>query len=162
MSGYCHIFAKKRILEIRKAKLEDLTSVRDLVIELAVYEKEPDAVEATLEDYIRAFEDDLLKILIATDKNGECIGMCLGYITFSTWKGKMLYLEDFVVKENYRGAGVGLLLFEAYKCWATELECNLMKWQVLDWNEPAINFYKKQGALIETNWWSVRLFLNEL
>lgn len=148
-------------MNIRKAKLEDLSEVRNLVIALAVYEKEPDAVEASLDDYIRAYQDGLLKILIATNNSGACIGMCLGYLTFSTWKGKMLYLEDFVVIEEYRGTGVGLQLFEAYKKWAIELECKLMKWQVLDWNEVAINFYKKQGALIETNWWSVRLFLNK-
>jgi GNAT superfamily N-acetyltransferase len=148
-------------INIRQATKTDLSEVRELVVELAIYEKEPNAVEASLNDYVKSFEEGILKIIIATNDHEECIGMCLGYITFSTWKGKMLYLEDFVVKEKYRGTGVGVKLFEAYKKYAVDLNCNLMKWQVLDWNSPAINFYKKQGAIIETNWWSVRLFLNE-
>ena len=80
-------------------------------------------------------------------------------MTYSTWKGKMLYLEDFVVAQSHRRRGIGQLLFDAYKAEAIEKKAKLIKWQVLDWNEPAIAFYEKNGATIEKGWYNVKTFL---
>ena len=146
------------MIKIRKANVQDMQSVLDLVVELAIYEKEPDAVTATVEDYIRDFEESVFDVIVAEDKN-EIVGIMLYYLTFSTWKGRMLYLEDFVVKESMRGHGIGVKLFNALVEEAKSLNCVLIKWQVLDWNEPAINFYKKFDVTFEEEWYNCKLFL---
>lgn len=134
----------------------DLESIRGLVVELAIFEKEPNAVSATMEDYISAFKTGLISIIVAEIEN-EIVGMTLFYDTFSTWKGKMLYLEDFVVKEAYRSQGIGDLLFDATLVEAKNRGCALMKWQVLDWNEGAIKFYLRKGSTIEQEWWNGKI-----
>lgn len=144
-------------ISVRKATREDLQAVLDLVIELAVYEKEPDAVTASLQDYQLAFDDKRVQILVAEDA-GKIIGMTLYYLTFSTWKGKMMYLEDFVVNEAYRRTGVGELLWNALIEDCKHQKCILLKWQVLDWNEPAIKFYQKHNATIEKEWWNGKIY----
>jgi GNAT superfamily N-acetyltransferase len=111
-----------------------------------------------LEEYNKQFEEQLFDILVA-EHNSTIIGMALYYPTFSTWKGKMMYLEDFVVQEAFRKSGVGQLLFDAFLEEAKTQDCKLVKWQVLDWNEPAINFYKKNNATIEDEWLSCKIFL---
>lgn len=147
-------------ITIRKGNLGDLQGVHALVGELAAYENEADAFTATLEEYKRDFGRGDFECLVAVNNDKEIIGMTIHYLTFSTWKGRMLYLEDFIVKEKWRKYGVGQQLFDALFMRAEELECILVKWQVLDWNEPAINFYKKNNATIERNWWSVKKYLN--
>jgi len=142
---------------VRKAKRDDLKTILDLVVELAVYEKEPDAVTASLADYQLAFDKQRIQILVAEDA-GKIVGMTLYYLTFSTWKGKMMYLEDFVVNEAYRRTGVGELLWHALKEDCKRQKCILLKWQVLDWNEPAIKFYEKHGATIEKEWWNGKIY----
>lgn len=146
-------------MKVRKAKLNDLPSVYDLVVELAIFEKEPDAVSSTLADYERSFESKLIDIIVAEDDNGSIAGMALYYETFSTWKGKMLYLEDFVVRDNLRGKGIGSMIYDAFILEAKERKCVLAKWQVLDWNEGAINFYKSKNAQIEKGWYNVKKYL---
>ncbi len=143
---------------VRKAEKKDLEAIYALVKELAVYEKEPEAVTATLKDYQNAFIEGVFEANVALDGK-KIIGTTIYYMTYSTWKGKMLYLEDFVVKENYRQKGVGQLLFDAYLATAREKEAVMVKWQVLDWNEPALNFYVRNKAIIEKNWWSGKIFL---
>ncbi len=143
---------------VRKAEKKDLEAIYALVKELAVYEKEPEAVTATLKDYQNAFNEGVFEANVALDGK-KIIGTTIYYMTYSTWKGKMLYLEDFVVKENYRQKGVGQLLFDAYLATAREKEAVMVKWQVLDWNEPALNFYVRNKAIIEKNWWSGKIFL---
>jgi len=83
--------------------------------------------------------------------------MTLYYMTFSTWKGKMLYLEDFVIKKGFRRLGIGQLLFDAFLETAREKGCKLTKWQVLDWNETALKFYEKNNAIIEKDWWNGKI-----
>ena len=141
---------------IRFAESADLEAIRGLVIELAIFEKEPDAVLATNDDYLKAFESGLIKVLVAEIAD-QIVGMALFYDTFSTWKGKMLYLEDFVVKEKHRSAGIGKALFDATLAYAQASGCKLMKWQVLDWNEKAIKFYEREGAMIEREWWNGKI-----
>ncbi len=145
-----------RNIEIRFAQKQDLAAIRGLVVELAIFEKEPDAVTATLEDYSIAFDTGLISMLVA-ESDGEMIGMTLFYDTFSTWKGKMLYLEDFVVKESYRSQGIGDLLFDATVKEAIARNCKLMKWQVLDWNTGAQKFYERKKATIEKEWWNGKI-----
>lgn len=147
-------------IKLRKGQRSDLERVYELVVDLAIYEKEPDAVTATLRDYEAAFDSGLIKIIVAENEEHEIIGMCLGYVTFSTWKGRMMYLEDFVVAESARRLGVGQLLWDEFVALAKQEDCKLLKWQVLDWNEPAINFYEKNKATIEKNWWNGKLYFS--
>jgi GNAT superfamily N-acetyltransferase len=133
-----------------------LQYVHDLVRKLAVYEKAEHEFIATLEDYQNDFKEGIFEVLLA-EIEGEVVGMCLYYMTYSTWKGKMLYLEDFVVKQTYRQAGVGQQLFDAFIQEARAKGCRLTKWQVLDWNEPAIKFYEKNNAVIEKEWWNGKI-----
>ncbi|MFK8005230.1 MAG: N-acetyltransferase family protein [Saprospiraceae bacterium] len=141
---------------IRKANTNDLKAIYGLVVELAVYEKEPDAVTATLEDYVKNFNDQVFQTIVA-EHHGKIIGICIYYITWSTWKGRMVYLEDFVVTETYRKKGVGQLLFDQFLVEAKEMNATMVKWQVLDWNEPAIRFYEKNKATIEKEWWNGKI-----
>lgn len=143
---------------IRKATAQDLATIHDLVRELAVYEEEEAAFTAPLSVYEENFKENVFDAIVA-EIDGKVVGMCLYYLTFSTWKGRMLYLEDFVVKEAYRKHGIGQQLFDALLEEAKALDCRLAKWQVLDWNEPAVNFYKKNNAIIEKNWWNAKVFL---
>jgi len=143
-------------ITLRKAKREDLNDIRQLVVELAIFEKEPDAVKATLKDYQDAFDSELITCIVAED-DSITIGMTLFYDTFSTWRGKMLYLEDFYVKPEYRGKGVGSALFDAVVAEAKATGCKMMKWQVLDWNQSAIDFYDVKGATIEREWYNGKI-----
>ena len=144
---------------IRPATLADIPAIYDLVVALAVYEKEPDAVTASIADYLADFQENIFQAQVATIE-GKIVGMALYYITYSTWKGRMLYLEDFVVYKEYRRLGIGQLLFDAVLEAGRQRKCRLLKWQVLDWNEPAINFYKKNKAILETDWWNGKIFLS--
>jgi ribosomal protein S18 acetylase RimI-like enzyme len=144
-------------IQIRKARLDDVPSLYNLVYELAVFEKEPEALTTNLDSYEEAFRENLIDAIVAEDQ-GEIVGMVLYYMTFSTWKGKSLYLEDFYVKEAYRQFGIGQSLFDAYLEEAKARGAQMTKWQVLDWNEVGINFYKKNNAVIETNWWNGKIY----
>lgn len=145
-------------IKIRKAEREDLPEILKLVIELAVFEKEPDAVTATLSDYQTAWDNKLIDCIVACDQD-KVIGVALYYDTFSTWKGKMLYLEDFVVSTKYRSKGVGKMIYDELFLEAERRKAILVKWQVLDWNEGAVRFYEREGATIEREWWNVKKYL---
>ncbi|MCB0662334.1 MAG: GNAT family N-acetyltransferase [Saprospiraceae bacterium] len=147
-------------LNIRQAEERDLGAILGLVKELALYEKAPEQVTATLEDYKKNFREGVFEALVA-EKDGEVVGMTLYYLTWSTWRGRMLYLDDFVVKSTMRGLGIGQVLFDALVQKAREMDCFLLKWQVLDWNEPAIKFYEKNEAIIEKEWWNGKIFLKD-
>jgi len=144
---------------IRNATKEDLKDILDLVVELAIFEKEPNAVTATLETYQEVFESHLISCHVACDKD-KVIGMTIFCDAFSTWKGRMMYLENFYVKPEYRSGGIGSRLFEAVIQEAKNRNCVLLKWQVLDWNTEAIKFYKTKNAEIETIWYNGKLWLN--
>jgi len=146
-------------LHIRKAKKRDLPSIYKLVAELAKYEKAEDQLTATLDDYTNDFEKGSFECIVA-EKVDSIIGMALYYGTYSTWKGRMLYLEDFVVEEKYRGSGVGKMIFSKLLEEARRKEYRLIKWQVLEWNEPAINFYEKYEVHTDKEWWNMKIFLN--
>lgn len=148
-------------ITIRKANLADLQAIHDLVRELAVYEKAEPEFVASLADYQSDFEAGIFDAHVAA-VDGKVVGMALYYMTYSTWKGRMFYLEDFVVQEEYRGHGLGQKLFDAFLQEARDRKCRLVKWQVLDWNEPALRFYRKNKAVIEKEWWNGKIFLTEI
>jgi GNAT superfamily N-acetyltransferase len=138
---------------IRKASKNDLPEVLNLVKELAIYENAPEEVTIKLKDLEKdGFGDNPLFWIILAENSKEIIGMSFYFIRYSTWKGKCLYLEDLVVKEEYRGKKIGEALFEATIKTAKEINAKQMNWQVLDWNEPAINFYKKFDAELDEEW----------
>jgi len=140
-------------IKLRFAVEEDCPRILELIHELAVYEKAPEEVTVTLQEFIDAGfgETPAWKAFVAADENG-ILGFALYYIRYSTWKGCRLYLEDFLVTENARGKGIGKLLFERVMKEAKDNNYNGMSWQVLDWNAPAINFYNKYAAQLEAGW----------
>jgi len=144
-------------VSIRPANYEDLPAIHRLVAALAEYEKALPSFTASIEAYREAFTEDVFRAHVAETAGGTIVGMIIHYLTYSTWRGRMLYLEDFVVQEEYRGRGVGQLLFAEFLAEACRRKCTMVKWQVLDWNEPAIRFYEQQGATIEKEWWSAKI-----
>jgi GNAT superfamily N-acetyltransferase len=146
-------------VEIREASSKDLPSIYDLVVGLAIYEQAEEKVTATIEDYHRDFSGGLFRALVA-EYEGEVIAMALFYPTYSTWKGKMLYLEDLYVKEQHRRKGIGQMLFDHLIQVGRDEDFRLMKWQVLDWNTPAIKFYERNSALIDKTWWNGMILLS--
>jgi GNAT superfamily N-acetyltransferase len=138
---------------IRKGTKADLPAALELIKELALFEKAPQEVTNTLsmmeED---GFGENPIFGFILAEVDGAIIGMSLYYYRYSTWKGKRLYLEDLIVTESKRGLGIGKLLFEETIEIAKKTNCTGMMWQVLDWNEPAINFYKKYNAHFDGEW----------
>ncbi len=140
-------------IQLRTATAEDCPRLLELINELAVYEKAPQEVTVTLDEFVDAGfgEHPVWKSFVAT-VDDTVVGMALYYIRYSTWKGCRLYLEDFLVTESYRGKGVGKLLFDAVVKEARTKNYNGMNWQVLDWNQPAINFYDKYQADYESEW----------
>ncbi len=145
-------------ITIRKAVIEDVSAMHALMFELAVYEKSPESVETTVAEYEADFKNGLFEGLVA-EMDGKIVGMTLFFMAYSSWRGKMLYLDDFVVTESCRRYGIGQMLYDAFLEEARLRGCRLAKWQVLDWNDPAVQFYKKNEAEIETGWWNVKKFL---
>lgn len=152
----------KKII-IRKAVKEDCPLMMELVKELALYEKAPHEVTVSLEEMQEAgFGPSPVWWAFVAEADSKLIGLSLYYIRYSTWKGKRLYLEDIIVSEAYRGQGTGKLLFDATAREARELRMNGMTWQVLDWNQPAINFYNRYHAEIEKGWLNASLSKTQL
>lgn len=139
---------------IRKAVKEDCERMMELVHELAVYEREPDAVTVLFDHFVESgFGEKPVWWALVAEADGKVEGFALCYIRYSTWKGQRLYLEDFLVSEKLRGHGIGKLLFDKLLEECKEKKYSGMVWQVLDWNEPAINFYKKYPEVnIDGGW----------
>lgn len=140
-------------MKIRKAQKQDCSRIIELVKELALYERAPQEVTVTLEEFEEAgFGPNPVWKAFVAEVDGTIEGFALYYIRFSTWKGPRLYLEDFYITEHMRGNGIGKVLFETIIREAQKNGFNGMSWQVLDWNEPAINFYNKYQAGLEAGW----------
>ncbi len=146
----------KASISIKTAVKTELPRILELVQGLAEFEKEPTAVTAQISDYEKAFEDNLIWVNTARQED-RIIGFVLAYETFSTWKGKMFYLEDFYVMPELRSLGVGQILFDSLLNEAKTRECKLVKWQVLDWNKEAIRFYEKNHAIIDKQWYNGKI-----
>jgi len=144
---------------LRPALAADMPRVHTLMRELAVFEKAADEVLTTAADFIRDLTADQpsFECIVAESDQGIINGFALYYYAYSTWKGKMLYLEDLLVTEQARGRGLGKMLFAETIAIAKRNDCRMMKWQVLDWNTPAIDFYESLGADIDKGWYNGRL-----
>ncbi len=138
---------------IRRVIEDDCKRLLELINELAVYEKAPDEVTVTLDHFIKSgFGETPVWWAFAAEENGKVEGFALYYIRYSTWKGQRMYLEDLIVTEKMRGQGIGKLLIEKLIEEAKEKNLSGIVWQVLEWNEPAINFYKKFNANFDAEW----------
>ena len=138
---------------IRRAKKSDCIRLLELIQELAVYEKAPEEVTVTLAHFEESgFGENPVWWAFVAEVSGIVVGMALYYIRYSTWKGQRMYLEDILVTEEMRGKKIGSLLFDQLIQEAKEKKLKGMNWQVLDWNEPAINFYKKYNADFDPEW----------
>jgi GNAT superfamily N-acetyltransferase len=151
-------------IQIRPATIADMPAVHALVRELAVYENAPEQHTATIEAYAKDFSEGIFDVQLAVDTeptegSEEIVGMIFYHFAYSTWRGRMMYLEDFVVTESYRQYGVGQMLFDRFLAISAEKGCVVTKWQVLDWNTPAVKFYEKNNATIEKEWWNAKIFL---
>jgi len=139
---------------IRKAAKEDCQQIMDLVHELANYEKLAGEITVSFDHFVKSgFGENPIWWAIVAENEDKIIGFSLYYIRFSTWKGQRMYLEDLLVTEKMRGKGIGKLLFDELIKEAKEKSLSGIAWQVLDWNEPAINFYKKLGDVDITSGW---------
>jgi len=146
-------------IKIRKATRKDCARILELVRELAVYEKAPNEVTITLEHFEESgFGEKPVWWAFVAEVNGRIEGFALYYIRFSTWKGQRMYLEDLYVTEEMRSKGIGKMLFDRLLQEARERKLNGMMWQVLEWNEPAINFYKKYDASFDPEWINCGIF----
>jgi ribosomal protein S18 acetylase RimI-like enzyme len=146
---------------IRKAEARDVKDIMLLIRELAVFERAPDAVINTDEEMLRdGFgENPSFEAFVAELKDtGEVVGVSLYHWAYSTWKGKYMYLDDLYVKEKMRGQSVGKMLLDAFLKDAKDRGANLVKWQVLHWNEPAIKFYEKYGVTFDNEWIDCKIY----
>ena len=144
--------------QIRKGKIEDLPSVLELIRELAAYERAPEEVTNNLRELEEdAFGENPAFEFLVSCTGGRISGMAIYYSKYSTWKGRGIYLEDIVVSETYRNKGIGKKLFSAVVAEARSAGAKQLHWQVLDWNEPAILFYKKHNASFYPEWVNCKL-----
>ena len=145
-------------IKIRRAIKEDCPRLLELILELAVYEKAPNEVSVSLNEFQEAgFGDNQVWKAFVAVENGIIQGFGLYNIRYSTWKGCRMYLEDLLVTDKMRGKGIGKMIFDRLIQEAVEKEFKGMTWQVLDWNEPAINFYKKYQSDFDAGWLNVAL-----
>ncbi|HEY2517582.1 MAG TPA: GNAT family N-acetyltransferase [Polyangiaceae bacterium] len=147
------------MLTLRDATAADAPVILDLIRALATYEREPDAVVATVDDLVRdGFGPKPLFHVILAEWDGAPVGFAFYFIAYSTWRGRgVLYLEDLFVLPSHRGKRIGLTLMERLAQEAVARNCDRFVWQVLDWNEPAIRFYESLGARVRKEWLTVRM-----
>lgn len=146
-------------IKVRKARKKDVPSILALIRELALYEKAPKEVKVT----VKELEKDgfgktkIFDCFVAETTQNKITGIALYYIKYSTWKGKCIYLDDIIVTESLRGKGIGKQLFEEVIRVAKKMKVRKLEWQVLEWNKPAINFYKKYSTIFDNEWINCKL-----
>ena len=141
------------MIHVRPAKIEDVNDIHELILELAIFEKAPNEVITTPESLAKdGFGPKPLFICFVAEYEGKVVGMSLCYIRFSTWKGSVLYLEDLIVTEIHRGKGIGKALFQYTLDYSKSNGFQRLSWQVLEWNQSAIDFYKTFGAKLDAEW----------
>lgn len=145
--------SSKKNIHYRTGRPGDTEQLLELIQELADYEKAPEEVINTAEQLKEdAFGPQPVFGFLVAESNGKLLGASIHYYRYSTWKGRCLYLEDIIVKEAARGQGIGSRLFALTARFATQNNCSRLVWQVLDWNDPAINFYRKWDASFDAEW----------
>jgi GNAT superfamily N-acetyltransferase len=145
-------------IKLREGKKEDIPAIFALINELALYEKAPEEVITTVEQMEEdGFGENAIYKFIVAELNSEIVGMALYYWKYSTWKGKGIYLDDIIVTEKHRRKGIGKLLMDEIIKIADREKANKLEWQVLDWNEPAISFYKKYNVEFDVEWVNCKL-----
>jgi GNAT superfamily N-acetyltransferase len=143
---------------IRVGEITDMPSVLELIKELAHFEKDAEAVEISVADLEKdGFGNSPLFKTFIAEKDNEIVGMALFYPRYSTWKGPTIHLEDLIVKKIKRGLGIGSALYKKVIEYGNDLGVKRLEWVVLDWNTPAIEFYKKTGAHISEDWKTVQM-----
>jgi len=143
---------------IRLGTKTDMKSVHELIVELAIYEKEPHAVELTVQDLeIDGYGKQPKFICFVAEMDNTIVGTALIYNRYSTWKGQVLHLEDLIVKKRFRGRGLGSGLLDEVVKYGNKIRVKRISWDVLDWNESAIAFYEKKGADVKRDWDVVHL-----
>ena len=148
---------------IRKAEKKDSLAILNLIKELALFEKEPESVKLKLSDIENdGFGTKPLFECIVAEINKRIIGMAIYYPRYSTWNGPTIHLEDLIVSEQYKGKGIGTQLYSNFIKMALNSGVKRIEWNVLDWNSPAINFYKKSGAKVLDDWRSVQMPRSEM
>jgi GNAT superfamily N-acetyltransferase len=147
-----------RNIIIRKAETGDLVHVYELIKELAVFENAPHEPSNSIKKFV---DEATCKVprfhVILAENNGHIIGIALYYYGYSSWKGSMIYLDDLVIKESYRRKGVGKMLMDELIAIAREEKVCQLRWHVLDWNQNAINFYKKYPVTFDPSWITVKI-----
>lgn len=159
-------------ISVRRGKKSDLPQVLALIKELALYEKAPGEVTLTVKEFEKDLESGhpLFHFFVAGKKStkneparkDDIVGIALYYYGYSTWKGKRMYLDDIVVTEKMRGNGIGKMLFDEIVNEAKKNKVKQIMWQVLEWNDPAINFYKKYNAILDPEWITGKLNVEQL
>ncbi|WP_026933152.1 GNAT family N-acetyltransferase [Christiangramia echinicola] len=145
-------------INIRDARKEDMSDVLKLIHELAVFEKEPDAVIIDEDDLIRdGFGENPAFQCFVAEANGKIEGMALVYFRYSTWKGKTVHLEDLIVREEFRGKGLGSALYTEVIKYAAQEKVKRTEWVVLNWNKDAADFYRRSGADVMEDWDTVQM-----
>lgn len=145
-------------ITIRKAEKKDVPVMLRLINELALYEKAPEEVTNTAEAMEKeGFGDEPIYGAYLAEVNNEIAGMAIYYVAYSSWKGKYIYLDDFIIQEKFRRYGIGKRLFEAVGFLAKATGANQLRWHVLNWNEPAISFYKKYNSSLDPEWVTCKL-----
>ena len=145
-------------MQIRNAVEQDMPNVLKLIKELATFEKQPDAVVITADDLVRdGFSKNPLFYTFVAEVDNKIIGIAIYYYRYSTWKGKIIHLEDLVVKDKMRGTGLGYALYSEIIKQGKRDNVRRIDWHVLDWNTPAIEFYEKSGAKVLKNWYLAQM-----
>lgn len=144
--------------QVEPAKKEDVSFILEMIQDLASFENAPDAVRISEQQLLEdGFGHHPLYQCLIIKSEKTKIGFCLYYFRYSTWKGKSLYLEDLYIKPKFRGHGIGKSMMKYLAKIALDEKCGRFEWQVLDWNEPAINLYKSLGAELDGEWINCRL-----
>lgn len=147
---------------IRKANRSDAKAIHELIVELATFENAPNQVSVTVEELAEdGFGPDPAYQCIVAESNAHVVGFALYYMRYSTWKGRCVYLEDFLVKKEKRSLGIGDLLFKEILSISEKLNVRLITWQVLDWNVSAIKFYDRYNSVFDSEWLNGKIYFNK-
>jgi GNAT superfamily N-acetyltransferase len=149
------------MINIRKGTEQDIPAALDLIKELATYEKAPNEVEVSIDEMKKDFANKVFDFFVAELEN-EIVGIALYYYKYSTWKGRCIYLDDIVVTEKHRQKGIGMALIKALINVAKQEKVRKLEWQVLKWNTPAIEFYKKLNTLFDDEWLNCKLTFQQI